>query len=113
MLQSMFLVKFIKEKTFGTDEGQRHLGKGVVGIGLIGPGSYNGTTSEYEAAKRTCYNQGQSDGSIQAITLMDLEEMLPMIHSLNYTRIIAQALAHRSLDGQVPDPLKEERFFKL
>ena len=105
------LGKVYKKENPLDDEGQLLFSKGVVGIGLIfGPGSYNGTTSEYEAAKERVRN-GQSwnfqplpDGSRRDVTYDA---------PLNYTRIIAQALAHRSLDGQVPDPLKEEIFQTL
>tara|TARA_A100001201_G_scaffold68212_4_gene63187 strand:- start:223 stop:3711 length:3489 start_codon:yes stop_codon:yes gene_type:complete len=105
------LGKVYKKENPLDDEGQLLFSKGVVGIGLIfGPGSYNGTTSEYEAAKERVRN-GQSwnfqplpDGSRRDVTYDA---------PLNYTRIIAQALAHRSLDGKVPDPLKEEIFQTL
>lgn len=90
------------------DEGQLLFSKGLVGIGLIwGPGSYDGVTSEYEAAKERVRNghswnfQPLPDGSRRDVTYDA---------PLNYTRILAQALAHRSLDGDVPDTLKEEIF---
>lgn len=105
------LGKVYKKENPLDDEGQLLFSKGVVGIGLIfGPGSYNGTTSEYEAAKERVRNgqawnfQPLPDGSRRDITYDA---------PLNYTRIIAQALAHRSIDGQVPDPLKEEIFQTL
>jgi hypothetical protein len=105
------LGKVYKKENPLDDEGQLLFSKGVVGIGLIfGPGSYNGTTSEYEAAKERVRNgqawnfQPLPDGSRRDVTYDA---------PLNYTRIIAQALAHRSIDGQVPDPLKEEIFQTL
>jgi len=93
------------------DEGQLLFSKGIVGVGLIfGPGSYDGVTSEYEAAKERVRN-GQSwnfqplpDGSRRDVTYDA---------PLNYTRIVAQAFAHRSLDGSVPESLKEEIFQTL
>ncbi len=105
------LGKIYKKQNPLDDEGQLLFSKGIVGIGLIfGPGSYNGTTSEYEAAKERVRNgqawnfQPLPDGSRRDITYDA---------PLNYTRIIAQAFAHRSLDGEVPDPLKEEIFQTL
>lgn len=90
------------------DEGQVLLSKGIVGASVIfGPRLSMGGSSEYEAAKERVRN-GEAwnfdilpDGSRRDYTY-DAPQ--------NYPRIIAQALAHRQIDGRIPDPLKEEMF---
>ena len=90
------------------DEGQALLTKGLVGAGVIfGPRLSTGGGSEYENAKQRVKN-GEAwnfdilpDGSRRDYTY-DAPQ--------NYPRIIAQALAHRQIDGKIPDPLKEEMF---
>ena len=84
------------------------MSKGIVGASVIfGPRLSMGGSSEYEAAKERVRN-GEAwnfailpDGSRRDYTY-DAPQ--------NYPRIIAQALAHRQIDGRIPDPLKEEMF---
>ena len=89
------------------DEGQYLLSKGIVGWGalLIPRQEFGLGKSEYELAKervrsgQTWNYEELTDGSRRDYTY-DAPQ--------NYMRIIAQALAHRQIDGRVPTDLKEE-----
>ena len=89
------------------DEGQYLLSKGIVGWGalLIPRQEFGLGKSEYEAAKervksgQTWNYEELTDGSRRDYTY-DAPQ--------NYMRILAQALAHRQIDGRVPTDLKEE-----
>lgn len=90
------------------DEGQVLLSKGIVGAGVIfGPRLSTGGSSEYEAAKERVRNgEGWNFDILPDGSRRDYTYDAPQ----NYPRIIAQALAHRQIDGRIPDPLKEEMF---
>jgi len=90
------------------DEGQVLLSKGLVGaMTIFGPSLREGGMSEYEAAKERVRNgdtwnfEQLPDGSRRDITYDSPK---------NYVNIIAQAFAHRAIDGEIPADLKEEMF---